>query len=112
MKVTIDDKTIQIVFLKEHAEHNDGRDKLNTRCYLYRISPDDNVPNRVLFGTGSAYLNFKDTYSKVKGKKIALARALKTTTWSFLSKKKKHREIIWDRFKKEFNIDQPEKSAE
>jgi len=123
MIVKVDNETIQIVFIKEHDTYKygkfKGKDKLNTICRIFHIRPvtkdlrnvkldfhESNSEDIIQVGIGQANLNEKDTYNKVKGKKIALARALKHSLWGFLTKER--RKIIWDRFKKEFNIDRPE----
>jgi hypothetical protein len=109
MRVQIDQENIQIVFIKEHDTYKygdiAGRDKLNTICRVFRVFPQES--NRAFeVGVGRANLNEKDTYDKIKGKKIALGRALTGSPWTFLTSER--RAIIWEKFKKQFNINQLE----
>ena len=99
------------MFIKEHDTYKygqyAGKDKLNTVCRIFRRFPqekDGTCRASTQVGLGRANLNEKDSYDKIKGKKIALAEAFKHSLWEFLTKER--REIVWDKFKELFNIDQ------
>jgi hypothetical protein len=99
MVVDVDGTAYRIVFHKEHTLKSLGDkwskhyDCLDTYCLL-QVRYEDNWE---LFAEATAKQNPMDRYSKVKGKQLALARALKAGGLD-----REVRRVFWDAFVREF----------
>lgn len=93
---------LEFMFFKIRDKHNNGREKINTKCVIHLMNDEDSI-----VGMGFAYLSHLDQYDKVKGKKVALAKAI-VDAGNYHSQSlriefdKQDRRTIWEAFFKEF----------
>ena len=119
LRVMIGDIHYRAMFFKRHYE-KDGKDCIDTRCEIYVKHSGGNerlkeaqiyvllldichTPGpyvKVPQWTSVAFQHPKDSYDKIKGKKIALARSLaKVETF-----RKTERALFWAAFRRQFHI--------
>lgn len=108
MKVTVEDIEFKIVFIKEKDIHRDGTRKINSICRILHTG-DYHYSEEQLCGEGRANLNYRDSYNKVIGKKIALKRAMESPDGIFWhvgpsQQCKKRRAKVWEAFRNHFPV--------